>query len=105
MLDAISTRLERVNGVVLEVAADGPEQGPLVILLHGFPDAWWGWKHQLSVLAGNGFRVVAPNQRGYGRSDKPRPVWAYDLDRLADDVIELAACTSAGPAAVSCGRA
>ena len=84
------TRLERVNGLMMEVAADGPPDGSLVILLHGFPDAWWGWKNQIPSLAAAGFRVLAPNQRGYGRSDKPHGVRAYDLDHLADDVIELA---------------
>jgi len=64
--------------------------GQPVLLLHGFPDFWCGWRHQLGPLAAAGYRVVAPDQRGYNRSDKPRPVRAYRLDALADDVLRLA---------------
>jgi pimeloyl-ACP methyl ester carboxylesterase len=84
-------RLEQVatNGITLEVAVAGPEDGPLVILLHGFPESWHGWRHQIGPLAEAGFRVVAPNQRGYGSSDKPRGIRAYSLDELAADVVGL----------------
>lgn len=64
--------------------------GPPVLLLHGFPDFWYGWRHQLGPLAAAGYRVIAPDQRGYNRSDKPRPVHAYRLDALAGDVLRLA---------------
>jgi pimeloyl-ACP methyl ester carboxylesterase len=77
------------NGITLHVAQDGPEDGPLVLLLHGFPEPWLGWRHQIGPLAGAGFRVLAPDQRGYGRSDKPRRVAAYALDVLAADVLGL----------------
>lgn len=80
----------RVNGLDFDVAEHGPLDGPLVILLHGFPDLWQGWHLQIGVLADAGFRVLAPNQRGYGGSDKPRHISDYDLDVLADDVIGLA---------------
>lgn len=61
-----------------------------MILLHGFPDLCSGWHYQIPRLAAAGFRVLAPNQRGYGRSDKPQGVAAYGIDRLATDVIALA---------------
>lgn len=68
----------------------GPPEGPLVILLHGFPDLWQGWHLQIVPLAAAGFRVLIPNQRGYGHSDKPRGVSSYDIDILADDIVALA---------------
>jgi epoxide hydrolase 4 len=78
------------NGITLHAAAAGPVQGPLVILLHGFPEFWYGWRQQIAPLAEAGLRILAPDQRGYNLSDKPRGVAAYRLDVLADDVIGLA---------------
>jgi pimeloyl-ACP methyl ester carboxylesterase len=77
------------NGITLNVAQAGPEAGPLVILLHGFPESSYGWRSQIGPLAGAGFRVLAPDQRGYGSSDKPRGLHAYSLDTLVDDLIGL----------------
>ena len=59
------------NGIRLHVVEAGPGDGPLVILLHGFPEFWYGWRHQIGPLAEAGFRVLAPDQRGYNTSDKP----------------------------------
>jgi epoxide hydrolase 4 len=64
-------------------------EGPLVVLLHGFPEFWYGWRHQIPALAARGFRVVAPDLRGYNTSSKPRDVAAYDAERLAGDVRDL----------------
>ncbi|WP_262273440.1 alpha/beta fold hydrolase [Microvirga yunnanensis] len=80
----------RVGGVTLHAVEAGPEDGPLVILLHGFPEFWWGWRSQIGPLAEAGFRVLAPDQRGYNLSDKPAGRRAYDLDILAGDVVGLA---------------
>jgi len=80
--------LERIS---LHYAEMGPEDGPLVILLHGFPDTCLGWSRQMPALAKAGFRVIAPDQRGYGPSGKPKGVAAYDLDELAEDVVALGA--------------
>lgn len=80
-----------VSGIKLEVAEGGERGAPLAIFLHGFPDFWQTWHSQLTVLSSTGFRVLAPNQRGYGRSDKPPDVADYDLDSLANDVVNLAA--------------
>lgn len=84
--------VSRVPGsrVTLEVASAGDAGRPAVILLHGFPDLWQGWHFQIPVLAGRGFRVLAPNLRGYGQSDKPAGIASYDIDDLAGDVIALA---------------
>jgi pimeloyl-ACP methyl ester carboxylesterase len=77
------------NGVRLHVVAAGPERGPLVILLHGFPEFWFSWHKQIPALAEAGFHVLTPDQRGYNLSDKPRGIAAYNLDELAEDVIGL----------------
>ena len=78
-----------VNGINLHVITAGPKDGPMVILLHGFPEFWRGWRHQIPALAEAGFRVVVPDQRGYNLSDKPKGIAAYNLDELAADVIGL----------------
>ena len=81
-----------VNGqsqVRLHVVQAGSTDGPLVILLHGFPEFWYGWKQQIDALAKAGFWVWAPDQRGYNLSDKPTGIAAYSIDTLAADVIGL----------------
>ena len=81
-----SHRNVSANGIRLHVAeCDGG--GPLVVLLHGFPEFWWSWRHQITALAERGYRVVAPDLRGYGDSDKPPR--GYDLWTLAGDVAGL----------------
>jgi pimeloyl-ACP methyl ester carboxylesterase len=77
------------NGLHLHVVQTGPPDGPLVILLHGFPEFWYGWRQQLPALASAGYRVWAPDQRGYNLSDKPRRVRDYTIDQLAADIIGL----------------
>jgi pimeloyl-ACP methyl ester carboxylesterase len=64
-------------------------QGPLIILLHGFPEFWYGWRLQIQPLAAAGFRVVAPDMRGYNLSSRPDDVAAYDTDKLAADIRDL----------------
>ena len=88
------------RGVQLHARVAGPDDGPLVVLLHGFPEFWYGWRYQIAALAEAGFRVVVPDQRGYNRSDAPRPVSAYDLDRLVDDVCAVIGATGHDRAAV-----
>jgi epoxide hydrolase 4 len=77
------------NGLCLHAVEAGPESGPLLLLLHGFPEFWYGWRHQIESLAAAGFRVLAPDQRGYNLSDKPRGVSSYSLDLLARDIVGL----------------
>jgi len=67
----------------------GPADGTLVILLHGFPEFWYGWRRQIEALAAAGYRVWAPDQRGYNLSDKPPGLHSYRIDTLAADVIGL----------------
>ncbi len=73
-------------GVRLHVVEAGPEDGPMVVLLHGFPEFWYGWREQIPALAAAGCRVVVPDQRGFNLSDKPRWVWEYRMEELVDDV-------------------
>ena len=77
------------NGIRLHAETAGPQDAPLLILLHGFPEYWAGWKNQIGPLAAAGLRVVAPDQRGYNLSDKPRGVAAYNLDVIARDVLGM----------------
>lgn len=77
------------NGVNLHVAQAGPEDGKLIIFLHGFPEAWFGWRYQIPYFAERDYRVWAPDQRGYNLSDKPRWIADYSIDELASDVVGL----------------
>jgi pimeloyl-ACP methyl ester carboxylesterase len=92
---AVDARSERrdVGEVSLHVVVAGPADGPPVVLLHGFPDLWWGWRDHVARLADAGFRVLAPDLRGYNLSDRPSGVAAYRLERLTADVAGLVATT------------
>ncbi len=79
-----------VGEVSLHTVIAGPEDGPPVILLHGFPEFWYAWRGPMAVLARAGFRVIVPDQRGYNRSEKPPGVAAYRIDKLVADVVGLA---------------
>ncbi len=76
------------NGIRLHAAIEG-ERGPLVVLLHGFPECWYSWRQYLHPLAEAGFRAVAPDMRGYHLSDKPRGALNYQLPILTSDVMGL----------------
>ena len=80
---ALKHRQVRTNGVRLHCVVDG--DGPLVVLLHGFPEFWYSWRHQIPALATR-FRVVAPDLRGYNESEKPAGVAAYAMPELVADV-------------------
>ena len=87
MLDEHSELREgyaKVGDVRLHYVETG--DGPLIVLLHGFPEFWFGWRQQIRPLAAAGFRVVAPDMRGYNLSSRPTDVAAYAADRLADDI-------------------
>jgi len=77
------------EGLRLHAVAAGPTSGPVVILLHGFPEFWWGWQRQIASLAEAGYRVIVPDQRGYNLSAKPSNCRDYGLDRLGGDVLAL----------------
>jgi len=83
----ITDGVVQTNGLKLHVAEAG--QGPLVLLLHGWPESSYSWRHQLPALAAAGYHAVAPDIRGYGQSDKPNAVEAYRMSALLDDVTGL----------------
>ena len=78
--------------------------GPLIVLLHGFPEFWFSWRHQLDALRQAGFRAVAVDQRGYNLSDKPHRLGAYRIERLAADVAQLIVGLGAERAAAVVGH-
>jgi pimeloyl-ACP methyl ester carboxylesterase len=80
-------RTVSTNGVDLHVVEAG--EGPAVILAHGFPELSYSWRHQLPALADAGYRAVSPDMRGYGRSSRPEPIDAYDIEHLTGDLIGL----------------
>ena len=90
MLDAAGRQEQRLetNGVTLRTIVEG--DGPLAILLHGFPRCWYLWRHQIDPLKAAGFRVAVPDQRGYGASSCPERIEDYNILELAADVIGLA---------------
>jgi pimeloyl-ACP methyl ester carboxylesterase len=79
MPPTIDHRMIKTNGVTLHVAQAGAEDAPLVLMLHGFPEFWYGWRKQIEYLAANGYRVWVPDQRGYNLSEKPSGINAYRL--------------------------
>ena len=80
-----------VHGLRLHAVCAGPASGELVVLLHGFPDFWYGWRKQIPVLAAAGYRVIAPDQRGYNSSDKPAGRRAYGIEAIGEDVLGILA--------------
>lgn len=89
-VDAEST-VREVNEVRLHVVVAGDEDDPLVVLLHGFPEFWYGWRHQLEPLVDAGYRVLVPDQRGYNLSEKPAAVRAYRISECSRDIVDLIA--------------
>ncbi|QLG27701.1 alpha/beta hydrolase [Halorarum halophilum] len=80
-------RFVEANGRRFHVVEAGPDDGDLLLLLHGFPEFWYGWHHQIRPLANAGYHVVVPDQRGYNRSEKPAEVSNYRMEYLAADVL------------------
>jgi pimeloyl-ACP methyl ester carboxylesterase len=88
MTTEVRHRTIEANGIQIHVAEAGA--GPLVLLCHGFPESWHSWRHQLTALAAAGFHAVAPDMRGYGRTDRPEAIGAYTLFHLVGDMVGLA---------------
>jgi pimeloyl-ACP methyl ester carboxylesterase len=86
-MSEISHRTVETNGISMHIAEAG--QGPLVILCHGFPESWHSWRHQIAALAEAGFRAVAPDMRGYGRTDAPEEIDQYTMLHLVGDMVGL----------------
>lgn len=88
----------QVGGLRMRVATQG--SGPLVILCHGFPESWHSWRHQLRALAAAGYRVAAPDMRGYGGTDAPAEIEAYSLLHLVGDMAQLVAALGESQAVI-----
>jgi pimeloyl-ACP methyl ester carboxylesterase len=86
-VSAVTHRTVRANGINLHLAEMG--EGPLVVMCHGFPECWYSWRHQLAALSAAGFHAVAPDMRGYGRSDRPEAIDQYTLLHLVGDMVGL----------------
>jgi pimeloyl-ACP methyl ester carboxylesterase len=95
----ITHRMIETNRIDMHIAEAG--SGPLVILCHGFPESWYSWRHQLHALAEAGYRAVAPDMRGYGRTEAPPAVESYTLLHLVGDIVGLAAALGADRFAVA----
>jgi pimeloyl-ACP methyl ester carboxylesterase len=85
-LEGVSFRYVETNGIRMRIAESGVS-GPLVVLAHGWPESWYSWRHQLTGLAQAGYRVVAPDMRGYGETDAPENISEYDLVTLSADML------------------
>src|ERR1700733_4691352 len=81
----IAHRTVEANGIPIHLAEAG--SGPLVLLCHGFPESWYSWRHQLNALAGAGYRAIAPDMRGYGRTGQPHEIDQYTLFHLVGDMV------------------
>jgi pimeloyl-ACP methyl ester carboxylesterase len=101
MMREPTQRNVETNGIRLNIAEQG--NGPLVLLCHGFPESWYSWRHQIGALAAAGFHVVAPDMRGYGKSDRPEPIDQYTIFHLVGDLVGLLDALEA-PTAVIVGH-
>jgi len=95
----LSHRNVEANGIRIYLAEQGT--GPLVLLCHGFPESWYSWRHQLSALAEAGFHAVAPDMRGYGRTDCPGEIDQYTLFHLVGDMVGLIGALGAEQAVIA----
>src|SRR5438132_6998929 len=86
-MQSFKTTTVGTNGIRMNVLEAG--EGPLVVLLHGFPELGFSWRHQLTALANAGYHAVAPDQRGYGGTDRPEAIDAYTLCHLVADAVGL----------------
>ena len=98
---AIRHRTVETNGIRMHLAEAGA--GPVVVLCHGFPESWYSWRHQLTALAAAGYHAVAPDQRGYGQTDKPAAIDQFTLLHLVGDLVGLLDALGA-PTAVIAGH-
>lgn len=100
-MSELKHRFVETNGIRMHVVEQG--EGPLVLLCHGWPESWYSWRHQIRDLAAAGYRVVAPDQRGYGQTDAPQAVEQYTILHLVGDMVGLLDALGA-PTAVIAGH-
>ncbi|MGE3142647.1 MAG: alpha/beta hydrolase, partial [Hyphomonadaceae bacterium] len=90
------------SGVRIRAAVEGA--GPLVLMVHGFPESWYSWRHQLGPIAAAGFTACAIDTRGYGGSDKPHPIEAYGMGYMVGDIVAVANALSPNDPAILIGH-
>ncbi|KAK6121144.1 hypothetical protein DH2020_045132 [Rehmannia glutinosa] len=95
-MDGIQHRTVHVNGINMHVAEKGAAHGPVVLFLHGFPELWYTWRHQMSAFAALGYRAVAPDLRGYSDTDAPPDASSYTCLHVVGDVVALIESLSSG---------
>ncbi|XP_050218090.1 uncharacterized protein LOC126668904 [Mercurialis annua] len=88
-MDSIEHKDVNVNGISMHVAQTGPTNGPVILFIHGFPELWYTWRHQMVALASQGYRAVAPDMRGYGDTDAPEDPRSYTCLHTVGDLIAL----------------
>ncbi|KAH1090691.1 hypothetical protein J1N35_017948 [Gossypium stocksii] len=86
-MEGVEHRIVEVNGINMHVAEKG--QGPVILFVHGFPELWYSWRHQIAALSSKGYRAVAPDLRGYGDTDAPDSVTSYTCFHIVGDLVEL----------------
>ncbi|KAG4183420.1 hypothetical protein ERO13_A09G109000v2 [Gossypium hirsutum] len=86
-MEGVEHRIVKVNGINMHVAEKG--QGPVILFVHGFPELWYSWRHQIAALSSKGYRAVAPDLRGYGDTDAPDSVTCYTCFHIVGDLVEL----------------
>ncbi|XP_010269590.1 PREDICTED: bifunctional epoxide hydrolase 2-like [Nelumbo nucifera] len=86
-MEGIEHRMVSVNGINMHIAEKG--EGPVVLFIHGFPELWYSWRHQIVALAARGYRAVAPDLRGYGDTDAPPSITSYSVFHIVGDLIAL----------------
>ena len=87
-VDGVSFRFIQSNGITMRIAEMG-DSGPLLLLAHGWPESWYSWRHQIVSLANAGYRVVAPDMRGFGESEAPPNVDDYDVIHTSADLVGI----------------
>jgi len=88
-MEGVEHRFVTVNGINMHVAEMGPVNGPVILFLHGFPELWYAWRHQIAAMASLGYRAVAPDLRGYGDTDAPADVGSYTAFHVVGDLVAL----------------
>ena len=86
-MEGIDHRIVSVNGIKMHIAEKG--QDPVVLFLHGFPELWYSWCHQIHALGSLGYHAVAPNLRGFGDTDTPTSITSYTCDHIVNDLVAL----------------
>ncbi|KNA09071.1 hypothetical protein SOVF_156970 [Spinacia oleracea] len=87
--DGIKHRTVDINGIKMHVAEKGEEGAPIVLMIHGFPELWYSWRHQIQALSSLGYRTVAPDMRGYGDTDAPSDSSSYTYGHIVGDLVAL----------------